>query len=131
MLAEPPKLERSVSMAQIIHALETDAALTGCGNVPNTGIIINLPTDCSAEQPCLANRAGLQPCYLGALFRTNVTMQGLVVHPVLDEDREAAYHAAMLDPNTSSQLSLPEVRECMDLLMDAQNDMLPPGMRAS
>ena len=139
MLAEAPKIERSNEYgAQIIHAMETDTALTVHGNVPNTGLITNLPTDCSAEVPCLVNRAGLHPCYVGALppqlaalSRTNVTMQELVVRAVLDEDREAAHHAAMLDPNTSSQLSLPKVRECMDLLMDAQNDMLPPGMRSS
>jgi len=124
-------------MAQIIHAMQTDTALTVYGNLPNTGLITNLPTDCSAEVPCLVNRAGLHPCHVGALpaqlavlSRANVTMQELVVRAVLDEDREAAYRAAMFDPNTSSQLSLPKVRECMDLLMEAQDDMLPVGMRS-
>ena len=139
ILAEPPDIVRSNEYgAQIIHAMETDRALTVYGNVPNTGLITNLPDDCSVEVPCLVNRAGLHPCYVGALppqlaalCRTNVNMQELVVRAVLDEDRESVYHAAMLDPNTSSQLSLPKVRECLDLLMDAQSDLLPDGLRSA
>ena len=139
ILAEAPAISRSNEYgAQIIHATETDTALTVYGNVPNTGLITNLPDGCSAEVPCLVNRSGLHPCYVGALppqlaalCRTNVNMQELVVRAVLDGDRDSAYHAAMLDPNTTSQLSLPKIRECMDLLLDAQNDLLPDALRSA
>ena len=139
MLQEAPEIVRSNEYgAQIIHAMETDSSLTVYGNVPNTGLITNLPDGCSAEVPCLVNRSGLHPCYVGALppqlaalCRTNVNMQELVVRAVLDGDRESAYHAAMLDPNTASQLSLPKIRECMDLLLTAQNDLLPEALRST
>lgn len=118
--------------ARIIHAIETDTPCCIYGNVRNTGLITNLPDGCCAEVPCLVNRAGLQPCYVGdlppqcaALCQTNVTMQGLTVRAILERNREHVYHAAMLDPNTSAQLPLPKIRETMDRLIEAQRDLMP------
>ena len=104
-----------------------------CGSIVNTKLIINLPDGCCVEVPCLVNRAGLQPCYVGALppqcaalCQSNVNMQGLTVRAILDGKREHAYHAAMLDPNTAAQLTLPQIRMTIDRLLDAQGDLMPP-----
>ena len=119
--------------ATIIHAMETDTPACIYGNVLNTKLIINLPDGCCVEVPCLVNRAGLQPCYVGALppqcaalCQSNVNMQGLTVRAILDGKREHAYHAAMLDPNTAAQLTLPQIRMTIDRLLDAQGDLMPP-----
>ena len=37
------------------------------GNVPNTGLITNLPDGCCVEVPCLVDRNGVQPTYVGDL----------------------------------------------------------------
>jgi alpha-galactosidase len=119
--------------ARIIHAIETDTH--GCiyGNVRNTGLISNLPDGCCVEVPCLVSGAGLQPCHVGALppqcaalCQTNVSMQALTVRAILERKREHVYHAAMLDPNTAAQLTLPQIRETLDRLLDAQAGLVPP-----
>ena len=118
--------------AQIIHAVETNSPCCIHGNVLNSGLITNLPSGCCVEVPCLIDRAGVQPCYVGdippqcaALCQTNVNMQELTVKAILEKNREHVYHAAMLDPNTSSQLTLREIRETIDRLMEAQADLIP------
>jgi len=52
-------------------------------------------------------------------------MQGLTVRAILEKDREHVYHAAMLDPNAMAQLTLPQIRETVDRLLDAQSSLMP------
>jgi alpha-galactosidase len=39
--------------------------------------------------------------------------------------REHVYHAAMLDPHTGSELSLDEIHELVDLLLEAHGELVP------
>jgi len=129
----PATIRRSHEYAAaIIHAMETDTATRINASVPNTGLIPNLLEGCSVEVPCLINGAGIHPCYVGtlppqcaALCQGNVNMQGLTVRAVLEQKREHVYHAAMVDPNTAAQLTLPQIRETMDRLLDAQSELMP------
>lgn len=130
----PLEIRRSNEYAaRIIHAMETDTPATIYGNVRNTELIPNLLEGACVEVPCLVNRAGVQPCYVGtlppqcaALCQSNINMQALAVRAILDGRREHVYHAAMLDPNTSAQLTLPQIRQAIDRLLDAQRELLPP-----
>jgi alpha-galactosidase len=118
--------------AAIIHAVETDTAIRINASVPNTGLITNLLQGCSVEVPCLIDGSGLHPCYIGtlppqcaSLCQGNVNMQGLTVQGILEQKREYIYHAAMVDPNTSAQMTLPQIRETMERLIESQRDMMP------
>lgn len=130
---QPYELHRSHEYAAtILNAVETDTPAVIHGNVLNSGLIPNLPDGCCVEVPVLCDRAGLRPCYSGplppqcaALCAANIAPQGLTVRAVLDHDREAAIRAAMVDPNTAAQLTLPAIRESMDRLLDSQRDVLP------
>lgn len=51
----------------IIHSIETGIDRNINGNVLNTGLITNLPNGCCVEVPCLVNRNGVQPTYIGDL----------------------------------------------------------------
>ena len=132
--SRPATLKRSHEYgAAIIHAVETDTALRINSSVKNTGLIPNLLEGCSVEVPCLINGTGIHPCYVGALppqcaalCQGNVNMQGLTVRAILEQNREYAYHAAMLDPNTAAQMTLSQIREAMDKLIAAQQDLMPP-----
>lgn len=116
--------------AQIINAVEGGQAAVVYGNVPNRGLITNLPTGCCVEVPCLVDRQGLQPTMVGdlppqlaAFIRTNVNVQELVVEAALTRKREHIYHAVMLDPHTSSQLTLDQIwAMCDDLIEAHQRD---------
>jgi alpha-galactosidase len=120
----------------IIHSLETGAPRVVYGNVPNRGLIGNLPQGCCVEVPCLVDKNGLQPTRIGALpphlaamMQTNINVQSLTVEAALTGKREHIYHAAMLDPHTAAELSLDQIWALVDELIAAHGDMLPEGIR--
>jgi alpha-galactosidase len=128
--------------ADIIRACETGEPFTFNGNVPNRrdgGLLIdNLPADCCVEVPCVATAGGIEPQavgtlprHLAALMQTNVNVQGLTVEAALTGRREPAYHAAMLDPHTAAELSLEEIAELVDALLEAHGEWIPELVRSS
>jgi alpha-galactosidase len=58
-------------------------------------------------------------------MQTNINVQALAVEAALTGKREYIYHAAMLDPHTGAELSLDQIWEMVDKLIDAHGDMLP------
>jgi alpha-galactosidase len=113
--------------AHIIHALETGEPFRFNGNVMNEGLIDNLP-ECCVEVPCVADARGITPEPVGALppqlaalIRTNVNVQELTVEAALTGSRDHVYHAAMLDPHTAAELSLQEIHDLVDRLIEAHS----------
>ncbi len=116
----------------IIEAIETNRLARINGNVPNDGLIDNLPQGCCVEVPCLVDGNGVQPTKVGALptqlaalNRTNVNVQELIVEAALTGDVEAIYHAVMLDPLTAAVCTLPQMRYMVDEMLAAQAQWLP------
>lgn len=102
------------------------------GNVLNTGLITNLPNGCCVEVPCVVDKNGVTPTFVGdlppqcaALNRTNINVQELVVEAVLTGKKEYIYQAAMLDPHTSAELSIKDIRSLVDDMIEAHGDWLP------
>jgi alpha-galactosidase len=130
--------QRSVEYgAHIIRACETGEPFAFNGNVRNRHaggpLIDNLPEDCCVEVPCVASAHGIVPRpvgalprHLAALMQTNVNVQGLTVEAALTRRREAVHHAAMLDPHTAAELSLEEIRDLVDALLEAHGEWIPP-----
>ncbi len=117
--------------AGIVHALETGERFSFNGNVLNDGLIENLP-GCCVEVPCIADGRGISPQPVGALpqqlaalIQTNVSVQELTVEAALTGNREHVYHAAMLDPHTGAELSLAEIHELVDLLLETHGELVP------
>ena len=118
--------------AGIIHSMETGVPRVIYGNVPNDGLIDNLPQDCCVEVPVLVDKNGLQPTKIGALppqlaalMQTNINVQALTVEAALTGKREHIYHAAMLDPHTAAELSIDQIWSLVDDLIEAHGDWLP------
>ncbi len=116
----------------IIHSIETGQPRVVYGNVANRGLIDNLPQGCCVEVPVLVDKNGLQPTKIGALppqlaalMQTNINVQSLTVEAALTCKREYIYHAAMLDPHTSAELSLDQIWSMVDDLIAAHGDWLP------
>jgi alpha-galactosidase len=116
----------------IIHSMETGQPRVIYGNVPNHGLIDNLPAGCSVEVPCLVDRQGVQPTAIGALppqlaalMQTNVNVQSLTVEAALTGKRDHVYHAALLDPHTAAELDLDQIPALVDDLIAAHGDLLP------
>ena len=118
--------------SRIMEAMETNVPAVIAGNVPNTGLITNLPDGCCVEVPCLVNASGIQPTFVGnlplqlaALNRTNINVQSLIVEAALAGDRDAVYHAVMLDPLTAAVCTLPQIHAMVTEMLDAQAQWLP------
>ncbi|MGC9523393.1 MAG: alpha-glucosidase/alpha-galactosidase [Anaerolineae bacterium] len=110
----------------IMEAMETDVPFRIGGNVLNTGLIPNLPEKAVVEVPCMVDRNGVQGCYVGelpeqlaALNRTNINVQLLTIEAALTHSRDAIYHAAALDPHTSAELPLDQIRALCDAMLEA------------
>jgi len=118
--------------ARIIEAIVTNAPMRANCNVPNHGLIDNLPDGCCVEVPCLVDGNGVKPTKVGklptqlaALNRTNVNVQELIVDAAARGDREAVHHAVMLDPLTAAACTLPQIHAMTDELLAAQTRWLP------
>jgi alpha-galactosidase len=115
--------------ADIIRACETGEPFRFNGNVVNDRLIDNLPDGCCVEVPCVADARGITPepvgalpTHLAALMQTNVNVQALAVEAALTGSRDAAKHAAMLDPHTAAELPLDEIAALMDELIDCHDE---------
>lgn len=116
----------------IIKAVLTDEPVRIHGNVLNTGLITNLPQEACVEVPCLIDRNGINPCYVGnlpeqcaALNRTNINVQLLTIKAAETLKKEYIYMAAMLEPHTASELSPDDIRRLCDDLIEAHTGWLP------
>ena len=116
----------------IMEAMETNKPYKIGGNVLNTGLITNLPKEACVEVPCLIDASGVTPCYIGdlppqlaALNRTNINVQLLTIEAAVTLKKEYIYYAAMLDPHTSSELTIDEIKAMCDDLIEAHGDWLP------
>jgi alpha-galactosidase len=118
--------------AGIIHAAVTGKPALIYGNVPNNGMIENLPPECIVEVPCHVDRNGIQPTRIGripsqlaAVMRLSISVQELTVEAALTGKRDRIYQAALLDPHTSAELSPDEIWHMVDDLIEQHGDLLP------
>ena len=118
--------------AGIINAVVNNVHYKMHGNVLNKGLITNLPQDCCVEVACLVDREGIHPTYVGdlpeqcaAINRTNINVQNLTILAAHERRKELVYMAAYLDPHTSSELSMDDIKALCDDLFEAHKVWLP------
>ncbi len=118
--------------ARIVNSVVTDTPRTVYGNVPNSGLISNLPDGCCVEVPCLVDGSGVQPTYVGDLPAAcagvnlaSIGLQGCVVEAFRSRSRELVVAAVALDRLTGSLLSLDQIAAMTDELFDAEQRWLP------
>ena len=116
----------------IMEAMETGVPYKIGGNVLNNGLITNLPRNACVEVPCLVDRSGVTPCYVGdlpeqcaALNRTNINVQLLTIEAAMTRKKETIYQAAMMDPHLQSELSIDDIVSLCDDLIAAHQGWLP------
>jgi alpha-galactosidase len=127
-------LDRSLDAGSYViegHTLNRPQVIYG--NVRNSGLIENLPRDGCVEIACLVDGNGIQPLYFGslptqlaALDSSHMMIHELMVQALLNEDREAAVQALLLDPLTAAVCSLSEARHMFDEMAATQQAYLPP-----
>ncbi|QDQ09644.1 alpha-glucosidase/alpha-galactosidase [Streptomyces spectabilis] len=122
---------------QVIHSIVTGTPRTLYGNVPNHGLIDNLPAHGVVEVPCLVDASGVQPTRAGslppqlaALNRTYLSTNDLVVRAALHDEPRHIRHAAMTDPATAATLTVRDIWRLCDDMVRAHGDLLQPSLRA-
>ena len=91
-----------------------------------------MPQNACVEVKCLVDGTGINPCYVGdlpeqlaCLNRTNINVQNMVIEGARAKKKELIYMAAYLDPHTSSELSMDDIKNMCDDLFEAHKDWLP------
>lgn len=102
------------------------------GNVPNKGLISNLPEDACVEVPVLANRLGLNSIHVGALppqcaalNQVSVAVEEMAVEAALTGDPRLVFQAICYDPLTAAVLSLAEIKKMVAEMFRRNKDQLP------
>lgn len=112
--------------SRIMEAMVTNNAYKIGGNVLNTGLIDNLPSDACVEVPCLVDGNGIHPTHVGrlpvqcaAMNMLDVNCQLLTIEAAVTGKREHVYQAALLDPHTGAELSIDDIISMCDELIEA------------
>ena len=118
--------------ASIINARMGGEPFKFNGNVPNTGLITNLPQNACVEVPVYADRRGFNPVYVGelppqcaALNNMSVAVEEMAVDGALTGDPEKVFHSICYDPLTAAVLSLAEIRNMVNEMLRKNRDYLP------
>jgi alpha-galactosidase len=131
------EIERNDELAsQIVRALETGVEAHVYGNIRNDGLIDGLPEDACVEVPVLADGTGVHPIRFGtlppqclALNRTFLNVAELTVRAVVEGSRALVYEAALVDPNTAATLTVDQIVDMVDDLIDAHGELIPEPIR--
>jgi alpha-galactosidase len=129
----PIKLERGHEYAAyIINAYLGGEPYEFNGNVPNTGLIENLPYDSCVEVPVLVNRRGLNPLWVGtlppqlaALNNIAVAVEEMAVEAALTGDPTLVYQALCYDPLTAAVLDLRQIKRMTAEMLRKNQRHLP------
>ena len=132
-LKRPVRLERGHEYAaSIINAWMGGDPFKFNGNVPNHGLIDNLPQDACVEVPVVAGRSTLDSVHVGpmppqcaALNNLTVATEEMAVEAALSGDPEMVFHAIAYDPLTASVLSLAEIRKMVREMFRKNKAHLP------
>jgi alpha-galactosidase len=118
--------------AYIINALLGGEPFEFNGNVPNTGLIPNLPENACVEVPVWASRKGFSPVHIGALppqcaLLTNLSagIEEMAVEAALNGDPRLVFQAIAHDPLTAAVLSLAEIKQMVNDMFRQNRDYLP------
>jgi alpha-galactosidase len=129
----PISLEREHEYAaHIINAWQGGDIFSFNGNVPNTGLITNLPPGACVEVPVFADKAGFHPVHVGALppqcatlTHVSVMVEEMAVEAALTGNPRLVFQAIAHDPLTAAVLSLAEIKEMVNEMLEQNRDYLP------
>lgn len=118
----------------IIEAREKDVPFRIHGNVMNNcgqggQLITNLPADGCVEVACMVDRNGVHPTRYGslpaqmaAISSSNMSMIDLATRATLEQSKEAAIHALLLDPLSAAVCTPAQIKAMVLELFAAEHD---------
>ncbi len=143
-LAKEPLSPSHEYGSRIIHSMETGEKRVVYCTVPNWGppgtpmevgraqLIPNLQWNAAVELACLVDKNGVQPVAHGplpaqcaAINRAGISVHELTVEASFTGDRDLVHMAVAMDPLTGALLTLPQIRQMVDEMLDAEKEWLP------
>ena len=129
----PFPLERGHEYAaSIINAYMGGELFQFNGNVPNNGLVSNLPQGACVEVPVMASRRGLNSIAVGAippqcaaLNNINIAVEQMAVEAALTGDPMMVFHAVVYDPLCAAVLSLAEIKKMTQEMLNKNEKYLP------
>jgi alpha-galactosidase len=123
---------------KIINAITTGTSAEIHGNLPNHGLIDNLPGDAVVEVPVVVDGDGLHPQSMGALpwgpasqNLNYISVGRLTVEAARTGDPLLVRQAVLVDPNASSSVTPEQIWAMCNDLVAAHGDLLPEPLRVS
>ena len=140
MTQEPPKFtadKRSDEHGSyIIEALETGRTYRGHFNVPNAGVITNLPDGCIIESLGFVDRNGMHMAHIGdlplacaATCNVSVSVQRMGMEAAVHGDVTLLKQAMLHDPLVGAVCDPEEIWQMTDEMLVAQAEWLPQYAR--
>jgi alpha-galactosidase len=134
-LADPKPLDLARGKeyaASIINAYLGGEPFRFHGNVKNRQLITNLPPDVCVEVPVYADRQGFNPIPVGALppqcaalNNVSVAVEEMAVDACMTGNPTEVFHAIAYDPLTAAVLSLAEIRQMVNEMLEKNRGHLP------
>jgi alpha-galactosidase len=123
---------------KIINAITTGTSVEIHGNLPNRGLIDNLPGDAVVEVPVVVDGDGLHPQNMGTLpwgpasqNLNYISVGRLTVEAARTGDPLLVRQAVLVDPNASSSVTPEQIWAMCNDLVAAHGDLLPEPLRVS
>ena len=120
--------------AYIINAMEGGAPFKFNGNVPNLGLVDNLPHQACVEVPVWASRDGLEavavgplPASVAPLTNFYSQIEAMAVEGILTGNRRLIYQAVAYSPLSAAVCSLAEIQSMVDDLFAVNEAYLAPA----
>ncbi|WP_166983211.1 alpha-galactosidase [Paramicrobacterium fandaimingii] len=128
--------EASEYAPQLIHSVVTGTRREIHANLPNAGLISNLPEADVVEVPCVVDAEGIHPVAMGdlpvecvAVNRPYAAVAGTTIEAARREDPTLVRQALLADPNAMSSVTPETLWRICDELTEAHAQYLPEGLR--
>ncbi len=127
ILAKNPSVERAIPIIEAI--LNNKNSYEFAVNIPNDGIVENLPQDLILECSAIVDKDGVKglkigdlPKNIATMLRIEASIQDLCVDAVLKKSKENAIACLAIDPNVGSFEMADNI---FNEMMEKQKDFLP------
>ncbi|MHA1803278.1 MAG: family 4 glycosyl hydrolase [Promethearchaeota archaeon] len=127
LLLRAPSGERAIPIMEAM--IQDSNSYEVAVNIPNDGIIENLPQDLIIETSALVNKLGIHgvkvgklPRNIAAILRIEASVQDVCVEAVLKKSKELAITALAIDPNVGS---FKKAEAIFNEMYELQRDYLP------
>ncbi|WP_167133201.1 alpha-galactosidase [Paramicrobacterium chengjingii] len=127
--------EASEYAPQLIHSVVTGTRREIHANLPNAGLISNLPEAEVVEVPCVVDAEGIHPVAMGDLpiecvtvNRPYASVAGAAIEAARREEPTLVRQALLADPNAMSSVTPETLWRICDELTDAHAAHLPAGL---